>query len=45
MNDKTLMAIAASRPSNERQLISIPGIGPAKLESYGDEILAICSDE
>ena len=43
MSDKTLMAIAAKRPENERELIMIPGIGPAKLEAYGDEILALCA--
>ncbi len=43
MNDKTLIAIAAGRPRNERELIMIPGIGPSKLEAYGDDILAICA--
>jgi DNA helicase-2/ATP-dependent DNA helicase PcrA len=43
MNDRTLMAIATVRPETERELILIPGIGPAKLEAYGDEILAICA--
>jgi len=43
MSDKTLLAIAAKRPENERELIMIPGIGPAKLEAYGDEILAMCA--
>jgi DNA helicase-2/ATP-dependent DNA helicase PcrA len=43
MSDKTLLAIAANRPDNERELIMIPGIGPAKLEAYGDEILALCA--
>jgi DNA helicase-2/ATP-dependent DNA helicase PcrA len=43
MSDKTLLAIAAARPETERQLIMIPGIGPAKLEAYGDDILAICT--
>lgn len=42
MNDKTLLAIAAARPQTERELILIPGIGPAKLDAYGDEILRIC---
>jgi DNA helicase-2/ATP-dependent DNA helicase PcrA len=41
MHDTTLEAIAAARPSTERQLINVPGIGPAKLEQYGDEILAL----
>ena len=45
MNDKTLMAIAAARPRNERELIMIPGIGPSKLEAYGDDLLAICAQE
>ncbi|MCP4964221.1 MAG: ATP-dependent DNA helicase UvrD2 [bacterium] len=43
MNDKTLLAIAATRPQTERDLIMISGIGPAKLDAYGDEILRICS--
>ena len=29
---------------NERELIMVPGIGPAKLDAYGDEILALCAD-
>ncbi len=45
LTDKTLHAIAAARPRTERELIMISGIGPAKLDAYGDEILSICSDE
>jgi DNA helicase-2/ATP-dependent DNA helicase PcrA len=41
MHDATMEAIAVAKPTTERQLINVPGIGPAKLESYGDEILAI----
>ncbi|MDH3500830.1 MAG: ATP-dependent DNA helicase UvrD2, partial [Acidimicrobiia bacterium] len=41
LHDVTLEAIAASKPTTERQLINVPGIGPAKLENYGDEILAL----
>ena len=44
MNDKTLLAIATARPTTERDLIMIPGIGPAKLDAYGDEILAMCAE-
>jgi len=44
MNDRTLLAIAAARPAGERELIAIPGIGPAKLEAYGDDIIALCAD-
>jgi len=45
LTDKTLHAIAAGRPRNEGELIMIPGIGPAKLDAYGDDILAICAGE
>lgn len=44
LHDRTIAAIAAVRPRTERALIEVPGIGPAKLEDYGDEILAICAD-
>jgi len=40
-NDRTLEAIAASRPADERALLAVPGIGEKKLEAYGDEILSI----
>lgn len=33
--DRTLAAIAAARPSSEQQLLSIDGMGPARVESYG----------
>ncbi|MDJ0961134.1 MAG: UvrD-helicase domain-containing protein [Acidimicrobiia bacterium] len=41
MHDATMDAIAAAKPTTERQLINVPGIGPAKLDQYGDEILAL----
>lgn len=44
MHDRTLEAIAATRPTSEEALRAIPGIGPAKLEAYGDDLVAICSD-
>ena len=40
-NDATLYQIAALRPQNDDDLLSISGIGPVKLERYGDDILAI----
>ena len=39
--DKALGAIAAQKPSNEFDLLSVPGIGPAKAAKYGDDVLAI----
>ena len=40
-HDNTLTLIAQSRPRTRPALRRIPGIGPDKLERYGDEILAI----
>ncbi len=40
-NDATLYQIAVLRPQTDDDLLSISGIGPVKLERYGEEILAI----
>jgi DNA helicase-2/ATP-dependent DNA helicase PcrA len=40
-HDSVLAEIAARRPGSLEQLGRVPGIGPAKLERYGAEILAI----
>ena len=39
-DNKTMTAIAAAEPQTLEQLAAVPGIGPTRLESYGDEILA-----
>ncbi len=43
-NDATLDALAARRPSSGSALLEIPGIGPAKLEAYGDDLLDLLAD-
>ena len=40
-HDATLFAIAEARPRSIAALRRVRGMGPAKLERYGDEILAI----
>jgi len=40
-HDATLLAIAEDRPQTLAALRRVKGMGPAKLESYGEEILAI----
>lgn len=40
-NDRTLIEIATTMPSSPTDLLAISGIGPAKLERYGDELLAV----
>lgn len=39
--DATLVALAEQRPADPRGLVTIPGIGAAKLERYGDEVLGL----
>jgi DNA helicase-2/ATP-dependent DNA helicase PcrA len=41
LSDKHLDGIAERHPSSMAELRACPGIGPAKLESYGEEILEV----
>ncbi|HEX5097179.1 MAG TPA: ATP-dependent DNA helicase UvrD2, partial [Acidimicrobiia bacterium] len=43
LHDSHLMGIAARAPRSLRDLARCPGIGPTKLERYGDEIIATVS--
>jgi superfamily II DNA helicase RecQ len=40
-DDKTLWLIAALLPTEEAGLLAISGIGPVKLENYGDDLIAL----
>jgi DNA helicase-2/ATP-dependent DNA helicase PcrA len=40
-HDRVLHEIAETRPSSTGELAQIAGVGPAKLERYGDELLAL----
>jgi DNA helicase-2/ATP-dependent DNA helicase PcrA len=44
-HDRTLAAIAEVRPQDQRALFAIKGVGPAKIDRYGEEILAITGGE
>jgi len=44
-HDATLLAIAEDRPQTLAALRRVKGMGPAKLESYGEEILAIIASD
>jgi len=44
LHDRTVSAIAAERPTTLRELARVDGIGPTKLELYGDDILAVLED-
>jgi superfamily II DNA helicase RecQ len=43
-DNKTLAAIARSAPTTLRDLGRISGVGPAKLERYGDAVIALMAD-
>jgi superfamily II DNA helicase RecQ len=40
-HDRTLAEIAERKPTNRAQLSDVAGIGPAKLDRYGNEVLAV----
>ena len=41
LSDRHLRGIAIARPATLRELRTLPGIGPTRLEAYGDEVLAV----
>jgi superfamily II DNA helicase RecQ len=43
LHDRTLAALAEARPRNPKELLGIDGIGPAKVERFGEELLRLCS--
>jgi len=44
LHDRTLAAVAQTRPANPRQLLEISGMGPAKVERFGAAILELCKE-
>ncbi len=41
LHDATLHELAASQPRSTAELAAVKGVGPAKLDRYGDELLAV----
>jgi ATP-dependent DNA helicase RecQ len=44
LHDRTLLAIAAAAPGSTTALAEVPGIGPGKLETFGEAIVAIVAE-
>jgi ATP-dependent DNA helicase UvrD/PcrA len=44
-HNTTLAEIAARRPRTLAELAAVPGVGPAKLERYGSDVLDVLADE
>jgi superfamily II DNA helicase RecQ len=40
-SNDTLREIALRRPTSERELARVNGVGPTKLERYADDVLSI----
>lgn len=43
-NNATLDALVEARPTDVDGLLAVPGIGPRKVEDFGDELLALLAD-
>ena len=43
-DDKTLAAIATAVPADLSELARVKGVGPAKLEQYGDDVLSLAAE-
>lgn len=41
LDDKTLIALSAEKPKNEKELLKVSGIGPKKFEQYGHDIMTL----
>ena len=42
--DATLTSIAGARPRNSRELLKLPGIGPVKIDRFGEQVLEVVAD-
>jgi ATP-dependent DNA helicase RecQ len=45
LHNTTLEEIVQRRPRSIAELAAVPGIGPTKLERYGEEVLAVLAVE
>ena len=43
-SDATLSAVAAARPTSQRALLAVPGIGPVKAQRFGPDLLRIVAE-
>ena len=41
LHDATLTELAARRPGSAAELAAVKGLGPTKIERYGDELLDV----
>ena len=41
LSDRALTAVASARPTDPGALSELPGIGPVRAETYGDQLVAL----
>ena len=44
LTEAVMQAIALARPTSEKELLAVKGVGPKKAERYGEEILRLVRD-
>ena len=44
LHDRSLNAVAHARPRTANELLKIDGIGQAKVDRFGEEILRLCAE-
>jgi superfamily II DNA helicase RecQ len=42
LHDRSLLAVARMRPATAHELLTINGMGPAKVEKFGEALLKLC---
>jgi len=45
LHDRTLKALAQARPCTPNQRLAVDGMGPAKVEKFGEALVKLCSAE
>jgi superfamily II DNA helicase RecQ len=45
LHERTLLALAAAQPKNPNEMLRVDGIGPAKVERFGEAILGLCAGD
>ena len=43
-NDRTLRGLAVARPQTEAEMLAVKGVGPAKWDRYGADVLALVAE-
>jgi ATP-dependent DNA helicase RecQ len=45
LHDKTIQALASAKPQTREALLDVPGLGPTKVERYGEALLTVINPQ